>query len=108
MTDKDNANMTRGGRDVARDERVTVEHGTAGAIERIDPAAQRSESAAKCIRCDRAAPNSTSAEFLQWDPVGDSADSLICPDCLTYDEETAAGQKPVLADVDLSQRHGQL
>jgi hypothetical protein len=44
----------------------------------------------ECIRCRREAPEPASAEFLHWDPVSDDADWLICPDCLTCDEEVAA------------------
>jgi Zn finger protein HypA/HybF involved in hydrogenase expression len=63
---------------------------------------------AECVRCHREAPPSTSAEFLQWDPVSDDSDALICPSCLTPDEEVAAGEDSRLADVDANQRDGYL
>jgi hypothetical protein len=61
-----------------------------------------------CIRCHRTAPPATAAEFLQWDPVGDDPDSLICPDCLTPDEEAAAADEPRVAHIDVSHGDGYL
>jgi hypothetical protein len=75
----------------ARPTGMTLEEAIAGAVKRIKALPQQTGAADGCIRCHRAVPDPASAEFRQWDPVGDDADFLICPDCLTLDEETAAG-----------------
>jgi hypothetical protein len=75
----------------ARPTGMTLEEAIAGAVKRIKASSQPTGPADGCIRCHRAVPDPTSAEFRQWDPVGDDADFLICPNCLTHDEETAAG-----------------
>lgn len=43
----------------------------------------------QCVRCRRGAPDVTSTAFLEWDYVREG-DSVICPDCLTENEETYA------------------
>jgi hypothetical protein len=70
---------------------MTLEEAIAGAVKRIKSSSQPTGPDDGCIRCHRAVPDPTSAEFRQWDPVGDDADFLICPNCLTHDEESAAG-----------------
>jgi hypothetical protein len=55
----------------------------------------------ECIRCRRVAPDPASMEFLDWDPVGDDAESLICPNCLT-DSEEAMGRVTLAEDVDIA------
>jgi hypothetical protein len=66
----------------ARPHRVTLEQAIASAVERIKTSSHQLDRAHECIRCHRAAPDPTSPEFSQWDPVSDDADSLICPNCL--------------------------
>jgi hypothetical protein len=75
----------------ARPTGMTLEEAIAGAVKRIKSSSQPTGRADGCIRCHRAVPDMTSEEFRQWDPVGDDAELLICPNCLTRDEETAAG-----------------
>ncbi|MDX6317397.1 MAG: hypothetical protein QOD35_797 [Nocardioidaceae bacterium] len=41
-----------------------------------------------CVRCHAPAPGPASAEFLEWDPIGDG-EAVICPRCLTEAEEAA-------------------
>jgi hypothetical protein len=88
--------------------RGTVQQAVVGAVERIKAPSHAIADAAECVRCHRPAPDRDSAEFLQWDPVGDEAESLICPDCLTEDEETATEDKPAVEDVKPRQPHGYL
>jgi hypothetical protein len=71
---------------------VTRQQAIDSTVENIDSASRGAEAAVECVLCHRAAPHPASAEFLQWDPTSDDADSMICPNCLTHDEETAAEQ----------------
>jgi hypothetical protein len=85
---------------------VTLHQAIESTVENIHSASQGAEAAVECIRCHRAAPDPVSAEFMQWDPTSDDADSMICPNCLTHDEETAAGaNRREVVHVDVSQTH---
>jgi hypothetical protein len=50
-------------------------------------ASQQSTDTDRCIRCHLPAPYMGSDAFLAWDPIGDE-DAVICPQCLTEDEDT--------------------
>lgn len=49
----------------------------------------------RCARCGRAAPDQESDEFLEWEPLPSddpTSDAVICPDCVTPQEETAMAE----------------
>ena len=44
-----------------------------------------------CARCRRPTPDQLSAEFLEWEALGETGKEVICPGCLTLGEERAIG-----------------
>jgi hypothetical protein len=42
-----------------------------------------------CVRCHRPVPDQVSDEFLSWEALDETREQLICPRCLTADQERA-------------------
>ena len=44
-------------------------------------------SASHCVRCGRRAPAAESWEFLEWESWNEPSTVLICPACITSDDD---------------------
>lgn len=47
--------------------------------------------APNCARCARPSPSQTSAEFKDWEALGDGG-AVVCPDCITAEEQQAVDE----------------